>query len=207
MGHRVIFLDQAKVQYVFYSLGVIPHRIIISREITNLVGERQSALQWTRWYCPPGSSLMFESYFPLINAFHVNWLSRRHQFSSIPASAAASRMVSPTCIMLASTFLTLLLIDWFCRASWVEVWQNMRSVDGSSPHSSVGDPIMRLHDASLTFASAFWSPPPGGLLDYFSWVSALSLFRRLHRPQFSHVAQTWAGCWTRWIENFYESYN
>ena len=36
--HRVIFLYQAKVQDVRYSLGVIPHRIRISREITNLFG-------------------------------------------------------------------------------------------------------------------------------------------------------------------------
>ena len=38
IGHRVIFLDQAKGQDVCYSLGVIPHRIRISQEITNLVG-------------------------------------------------------------------------------------------------------------------------------------------------------------------------
>ena len=38
IGHRVIFMDQAKVQDVCYSLGVIPHRIRISREITKLVG-------------------------------------------------------------------------------------------------------------------------------------------------------------------------
>ena len=37
IGHRVIFLDQAKRQDVCSSLGVIPHRIRISREITNLV--------------------------------------------------------------------------------------------------------------------------------------------------------------------------
>ena len=34
IGHRVIFLDQAKGQDVCYSLGFIPHKIIISREIT-----------------------------------------------------------------------------------------------------------------------------------------------------------------------------
>ena len=38
IGHRVIFLNQAKVQDVSYSLEVIPHRIIISLDITNLVG-------------------------------------------------------------------------------------------------------------------------------------------------------------------------
>ena len=38
MGHRVIFMYQAKGQDVCYSLGVIPHRIRISREIANIVG-------------------------------------------------------------------------------------------------------------------------------------------------------------------------
>ena len=36
--HRVIFLDQAKVQDVRCSLGVIPYRIRISREFTNFSG-------------------------------------------------------------------------------------------------------------------------------------------------------------------------
>ena len=36
--HRVIFLDQDKGQDVCYYLGVIPHRIRIFREITNIVG-------------------------------------------------------------------------------------------------------------------------------------------------------------------------
>ena len=36
--HRVIFLDQAKVQDVIYSLGVIPNRIRISGEVTNFFG-------------------------------------------------------------------------------------------------------------------------------------------------------------------------
>ena len=35
---------------------------------------------------------------------HVNWLSRRHKFSLIPASAEVSRMVLPTCIILALSF-------------------------------------------------------------------------------------------------------
>ena len=37
IGHRVIFLDQAKGQDVRYSLGVIPYRIRISREVANFV--------------------------------------------------------------------------------------------------------------------------------------------------------------------------
>ena len=44
IGHRVIFLDQAKGQDVCYSLGVIPHRIRISREITNIVGVCHSCI-------------------------------------------------------------------------------------------------------------------------------------------------------------------
>ena len=38
VGHKVVFLDQANEQGVLYSLGVIPYSIIISQEITNLVG-------------------------------------------------------------------------------------------------------------------------------------------------------------------------
>ena len=38
IGHRVIFLEQAKGQDVCYSLGVILHMIRIPWEITNLVG-------------------------------------------------------------------------------------------------------------------------------------------------------------------------
>ena len=38
VGHRLIFLYQAKGQYVSYSRGVIPYRIRISVEVTNFVG-------------------------------------------------------------------------------------------------------------------------------------------------------------------------
>ena len=38
VGHKVIFLYQSEGQDVSYSLGVIPYRIGISREVTNLVG-------------------------------------------------------------------------------------------------------------------------------------------------------------------------
>ena len=127
-----------------------------------------TALQWAHRYFPSGVSLVFERYFPLMNALHVDWLSRRHQFSSIPASAVSARMVSPTCIILAIPFFTLLLIGSVCGTSCVEVAHNMSPGDGGSTHSSVGDPIMRLHEASLIFTNDFWSPPPGGLLEYFS---------------------------------------
>ena len=44
VGHRVIFLDQVKGQYVSYSLGVIQYRIGISTEVTNFVGVCHSCI-------------------------------------------------------------------------------------------------------------------------------------------------------------------
>ena len=38
VGHRVVFLYEAKIQYVIYPLGVIPYRNRISGEVTNFVG-------------------------------------------------------------------------------------------------------------------------------------------------------------------------
>ena len=78
--HKVIFLDQADGQDVSYSLGVIPDRIRISGEVANFLMCVTPVLQWTRRYFPSGSSLIFESYFTLMNALHVNLLLIRHQF-------------------------------------------------------------------------------------------------------------------------------
>ena len=125
-------------------------------------------LQWTHGYCPLGSYLIFDRYFPLINAFHVDLLSRRHQFSSIPAFAVSSRMVFPTCVIMVLPLFILLLIGSICGISCVEVLHNMRLGDGVLPHSLVGSPIMKQHKASLTFTNAFWYPPPGELLEDFS---------------------------------------
>ena len=80
IGHRVIFLDQANGQDVCYSLGVIPHRIRISREITNLVCVCHSCVTMDTYIFPSGASLMFERYFPLINVLHVDWLMRGTDF-------------------------------------------------------------------------------------------------------------------------------
>ena len=44
---------------------------------------------------------MFYRYLLLMKAFHVDQLPRRQQFSSMPDSVAAARMVPPTRIMLA----------------------------------------------------------------------------------------------------------
>ena len=123
-----------------------------------------TALQWTHRYYPSGASMIFERYFLFTNVLHVNWWSKRHQFSSITASAAVVNMVWPTWIILALPFFTMLLIVTFCGTSCVEFWQNMRPGYGGSPHSSVGYPIMKLHKASLTFTNDFCYPPPGGLL-------------------------------------------
>ena len=125
-------------------------------------------LQWTRRYCPLGASLIFESYFPLMNALHFNWFLRRHQFSFKPSSAAADRMLFPTCILLTSPLFNFLLIVSACSTSCVDVWKNMITGDGGSLHYLVGSPIMRLYEASFTFANSFWSPPSGGLLADFS---------------------------------------
>ena len=125
-------------------------------------------LQWTRRYFLLGAFLIFENYFRLMNALHVDWLSIRHQLSLILASVVASRMVSLTCIIMVLPFFILLLIGSVCRKSCVEVFQNMIPGDGGSPHSLVGGTIMTLHEASFAFTNNIWSPPPRGLLADFS---------------------------------------
>ena len=45
VGHRVIFLDQAKGKDVRYSLGVISYRIVIYGEVTNFVGVCHSCVK------------------------------------------------------------------------------------------------------------------------------------------------------------------
>ena len=146
---------------LYYTRSEYPGRSPIVLVCVNPV------LQWTRRYFPLGASLIFESYFSLMNVLHVDWLSRRHQFSSITASAEADRMVSPTCIILELPFITLVLIVSVCGTSCVEVSHKMRPGYGSSPHYSVGAPIMRLYKASLTFTNAYWYPLPGSSLEYF----------------------------------------
>ena len=59
------------------------------------------ALPLRHRYFPSVAPLMFDRYFPLMTAFHVDWLSRRHQFSSILASDVSASLVSPTRNMLA----------------------------------------------------------------------------------------------------------
>ena len=66
----------------------------------------------------------------MMNALHVDLLVRRHQFSLIPASNVASRMVSSICVILALLFFVLFLVGSVCRTSCVEVWKNMSSGDG-----------------------------------------------------------------------------
>ena len=122
------------------------------------------ALQWTRRYCTLGSSLIFDWHFTLINALHVDSLSRRYQSSLIPASTATANMVLPTRIMLELSFFILSMIGSVYSKSCFEVCKNMSPGDGGPPHSLVGDPIIILHEASLAFTKAFRFTPPRGLL-------------------------------------------
>ena len=117
---------------------------------------------------------MFDRYFPLMKALHVDLLSRRHQFSSFTDSVSAARMVSPTRIMLVfpllcnNASLVLSVTGSFYKTYFDEVWHNIIPGDGRSSHSSVGIPIMRLHDLFLNFINVFCSPPSGGLFPDFS---------------------------------------
>ena len=86
---------------------------------------------------------------------------------------------------MAQLFLTLLLIYSACRTSWAEVWKNMRPGYGNFPHSSVGDPIMRLHKASFTVTNGFCYPPPEGLLEDFYCFIFLDASASFFEPGFS----------------------
>ena len=111
--------------------------------------------------------MIFERYLLLLNVLHVDWLLRWHQFSSILASAAASRMVSPMCIILGLPIFKLLLVGSVFRTSCVDVWQNISPGNGSSPHSSEGAPIMNLHEASFYIHQCFLVPSTrGGVGNY-----------------------------------------
>ena len=107
---------------------------------------------------------MFDIYFTFMKALHVYLLSRRHQFQSILASTAESRMVSPTKIMLAlrllrkNNYWTLSVMGSIFKTSCDEVWKNMSPGDGILSHSLEGMPILRLHDESSTFTNVFCSP-------------------------------------------------
>ena len=105
--------------------------------------------------------MMFDRHFPLMKALHVDLFSRRHHISSIWASAALVRVVSPTHIMLELSFLrkntywTLSVIGSIYKISCNYVWKNMSPEDGRSSHSFVGTPITILHDSSSTFIKVF----------------------------------------------------
>ena len=158
----IVFLYQSKWQGFGYPLWVVPDRIWVSSKFTNLIGVCYSWIAVERRYFPWGASLMFDRNFLLMKAFHFDWLSRRRQFSSIPASYAEARMVSPTLIILVfpllreSTYWTLSIMGSICKNYCDEVWENMSPGDRVSYHSSVGIPIMRLHDASSTFTNVFF---------------------------------------------------
>ena len=72
---------------------------------------------------------MLDRYLLLMKAFHVDLLSRRHQFSSITASSASVRMVSTTQIMFVlhflrgSNFWNLSVLGSTWKTSYDEVWK------------------------------------------------------------------------------------
>ena len=87
-------------------------------------------------YILSGSSVIFDRYLPLMKVLHVDWLSRRHQFYSIPDSSGASRILSPTQIMLVLRLLCensswySSVLDCICKNSCDEVLHNMSTGDG-----------------------------------------------------------------------------
>ena len=94
-------------------------------------------------------------------------------------------MVSLTNIMLKlhllrkNSSLISLVISYICKTFCVEFWKYMISGNGRSYHSSVGIPIMILHDAYLTFSNVFCSPLSGGLFPYFYWFMFLNFLHPL----------------------------
>ena len=63
VGHQMILLNQAQGQGVVYYLGVIPDKIGISREVTNVLVFVTPSLQCTYRYFPLGASLIFDRFF------------------------------------------------------------------------------------------------------------------------------------------------
>ena len=59
-----------------------------------------TSLQWAYRYCQSEAYLMFDRYLTLMKALHVDWLSRRHPFSSMLSHAASARIISTTRIIL-----------------------------------------------------------------------------------------------------------
>ena len=74
---------------------------------------------------------MFDRYLPSMKLLHVDWFSKRYQFSSMPDYAAAARMVSPKDIMLALIFLrentscALFVMASICKTSCDEVLKKL----------------------------------------------------------------------------------
>ena len=111
-----------------------------------------------------------------MKALHVDLLSRRHQFSSIPAYAAEVRMLFTICnilkfpLLCKNTSLVLLITVSVCKTSCDEVRHNMSQRGSVSSHSLVRIPIIRLHYLYLTFTSVF-VPLHQGVVHIFSLLS------------------------------------
>ena len=175
VGHKVILWTRPRDRMLAITLELYQTGSGYTGRSPILLVCVTTKLQWTRIYLPLGTFLIFERYFPLMNALHVYWYLRRQQISLILNYATSDRMVSPTCIMLTLPFFILLLLGTVFRTSYVKVWQSISPVDGGSPDSLVEVSIIRLHKASLMFTNAFWYPPPGVLLEdypYFIFLNA-----------------------------------
>ena len=72
VGHRVIFLNQSKGQNVNYSLGVIPHRIRISGEVTNFFGLCHSCVTMDTYILSIGVISDILDVFLLMSTLHVD---------------------------------------------------------------------------------------------------------------------------------------
>ena len=80
VGHTVFLWTRPKDMMLAIPLGLYHTGSKYPGRLPILFVCVTPALQWTRIYCPSGASLIFERYFSLVNALHVYWLWRRHQF-------------------------------------------------------------------------------------------------------------------------------
>ena len=125
------------------------------------------ALQCTRRYCPSGSSLIFERFFFVYECVACQLVVEKEPIIVNFVLRCSSQDGITHVHYSGITLHHAVFIGSVCGTSCVEFWNNMRPGYGTFPHSSVEDAIMRLHEASLTFTNAFWSPLIGGLLEDF----------------------------------------
>ena len=72
VGHRVIFWTRPRDRMLSIPLGLYHTGSEYTGRSPILLVCVTTMLQWTHRYCPLGESLIFERYFLLKNALHVN---------------------------------------------------------------------------------------------------------------------------------------